>query len=186
MQENNRDFSTIKARILQYLDKKGITKYECYKNTGIANGVLSQKNGLSEENILKFIAYYEDISLNWLFAGKGEMIRSIPYTETVFSSFAGEKEVRYGKKRDNKLADLSLHEEMICCGDAEKEVLLQSIRKMTETAERNSISLSKMVETVDNNTKILEKLIDYLILKDPDSTTTPDFIGFEKRNAKGE
>ena len=51
MKENMRDFSVLKQRILQYLDFKGITKYECYKNTGITNGVLSQPNGMSEDNL---------------------------------------------------------------------------------------------------------------------------------------
>ena len=62
MKENMRDFSILKQRILQYLDFKGITKYECYKNTGITNGVLSQPNGMSEDNLLKFLSYYSDIS----------------------------------------------------------------------------------------------------------------------------
>lgn len=61
MKENMRDFSILKQRILQYLDFKGITKYECYKNTGITNGVLSQPNGMSEDNLLKFLSYYSDI-----------------------------------------------------------------------------------------------------------------------------
>ena len=51
MKENMRDFSILKQRILQYLDFKGITKYECYKNTGITNGVLSQPNGMSLDTL---------------------------------------------------------------------------------------------------------------------------------------
>lgn len=74
-QENMRDFSILKSRILQYLELKGITKYECYKNTGITNGVLSQSNGLSEDNILKFLSYYNDINLNWLFTGEGNILK---------------------------------------------------------------------------------------------------------------
>ena len=75
MKENTRDFSVLKQRILQYLDFKGITKYECYKNTGITNGVLSQPNGMSEDNLLKFLSYYSDISTDWLLAGCGSMLR---------------------------------------------------------------------------------------------------------------
>jgi phage repressor protein C with HTH and peptisase S24 domain len=76
MQENNRDFSVLKKRILQYLDIKGISKYECYQNTGITNGVFSQLNGMSEDNMLKFLSYYSDISPEWLLAGTGEMLKS--------------------------------------------------------------------------------------------------------------
>ena len=75
MKENMRDFSVLKQRILQYLDFKGITKYECYKNTGITNGVLSQPNGMSDDNLLNFLSYYSDISPDWLLAGCGSMLR---------------------------------------------------------------------------------------------------------------
>ena len=68
------EISILKERILQYLDNKGITKYEFYKNTGISNGILSQKNGLSEENQLRFLSYYTDINPTWLLTGKGEML----------------------------------------------------------------------------------------------------------------
>ncbi len=74
MQENNREFSFLKQKILIYIDYKQISKYEVYTKTGITNGVLSQTNGISEENILKFLNYYTDISLDWLFLDKGNML----------------------------------------------------------------------------------------------------------------
>lgn len=70
-----RDFSVIKKRILQYLEFKGITKYKFYQDTGITNGILSQSNGLSEDNILKFLSGYPDISPDWLLTGRGSMER---------------------------------------------------------------------------------------------------------------
>ena len=69
-----RDFSLIKKNILQYIDKKRVSKYEFYQKTGISNGILSQTNGMSEENILKFLNYYKDINVEWLLTGKGEML----------------------------------------------------------------------------------------------------------------
>ena len=71
-----RDFSIIKQKILQYLDCKGISKYKFYQETGITNGILSQSNGLSEENTFKFLSTYRDISLNWLFYGEGSMLNT--------------------------------------------------------------------------------------------------------------
>ena len=76
MQENNKDISIIKERILQYLGFKGITMYKCYAETGISRGVLSQTNGVSEENLLKFINTYQDVSIVWLMTGNGNMIDS--------------------------------------------------------------------------------------------------------------
>ena len=76
MQEKQREYSIFKERILQYLDLKGISKYECYNKTGISRSVLSQSNGMTEENLLKFLAQFDDISPDWLLYGKGEMLRN--------------------------------------------------------------------------------------------------------------
>ncbi|HNY05887.1 MAG TPA: hypothetical protein PK500_01025 [Candidatus Egerieousia sp.] len=69
-----REFSTLKQRILEYLELKGITRYEFYSATGISNGILSQKNGLSEENLLKFLKIYHDVNFHWFLTGTGEII----------------------------------------------------------------------------------------------------------------
>lgn len=72
MQEN----SPIKKRILQVIDLKSITKYEFYKKSGITRGILDQNNGISEENIAKFLEYMPDISTHWLLTGQGSMEQS--------------------------------------------------------------------------------------------------------------
>lgn len=70
-----REISIVKQNILQFLDFKGISKYEFYQKTGVSNGILSQTNGISEDNILKFLSYYSEINTSWLFTGKGEMLK---------------------------------------------------------------------------------------------------------------
>lgn len=45
-----REFSIVKQNILYFIEKQNISKYELYQKTGISNGVLSQKGGMSEEN----------------------------------------------------------------------------------------------------------------------------------------
>lgn len=72
MQEN----SIIKKNILQFIEYKGITAYKFYKETGISRGILSQNNGLSEENTLRFLAYYPEVNPEWLLTGNGEMIKT--------------------------------------------------------------------------------------------------------------
>ncbi|MBO7439924.1 MAG: hypothetical protein J6U21_09640 [Bacteroidales bacterium] len=71
-----RDFSIIKQKILQYLEYKGISKYKFYQETGITNGILSQSNGISEDNLLRFLSYYKDISAEWLMRGEGSMLKA--------------------------------------------------------------------------------------------------------------
>lgn len=101
MQRKNREISVLKDRILQYLDNKGISKYECYQNTGITNGVFSQKSGISEDNILRFLSYYTDISAEWFLKGEGEMIKS-DYQQESISSVVAESKVEYEKTDKDK------------------------------------------------------------------------------------
>lgn len=95
MKEINREISILKQRILEYLDAKGVTRNECYKNTGISNSVLSQPNGMSEDNILKFLSCYRDISLDWLFYGIGEKFKSPPKTSEQINNTLSPKESFY-------------------------------------------------------------------------------------------
>ena len=57
-----REFSVIKQNILQFIERQDISKYELYKKTGISNGTLSQKGGMSEESIIKFLSVYREVS----------------------------------------------------------------------------------------------------------------------------
>ena len=70
-----RNIASIKERILEYLEYKGVTKYRFYLDSGIARGVLDKPTGLTEENIIRFIYYAKDVALNWLILGKGSMIK---------------------------------------------------------------------------------------------------------------
>jgi hypothetical protein len=76
MQENRKEISLIKRNILKYAEYKSISKYEIYQKTGISRSVLSQNNGMTEDNLLKFLAYYSDVSFEWLLTGQGEMLKS--------------------------------------------------------------------------------------------------------------
>lgn len=75
MQENSQKKSIVKQNILQMIDLLGITRYDFYKKTHITRGVLDQNNGMSEENIAKFLAYFPKTDANWLLTGEGSMYR---------------------------------------------------------------------------------------------------------------
>ena len=74
MQENKQEKSPIKQKILLYLNKKGVTAYDFYKKSGVTRGVLGQNNGISEENLARFLAYAYDINITWLMTGEGDML----------------------------------------------------------------------------------------------------------------
>ena len=71
-----REFSLVKRNILYFIEKHNISKYELYQKTGISNGVLSQTGGMSEENTIKFLSFYKEVSADWLLTGKGEMLKT--------------------------------------------------------------------------------------------------------------
>ena len=66
MQENKQEKSLIKQNILLYLSKKDVTPYEFYKKSGVTRGILQQNNGISEDNIARFLAYAPDVNVEWL------------------------------------------------------------------------------------------------------------------------
>jgi hypothetical protein len=76
MQEKTQKKSLIKQNILKYLDFIGVSQYEFYQKTGTTRGILGQNNGISEENISRFLAYFSDVDANWLISGQGEMLRN--------------------------------------------------------------------------------------------------------------
>lgn len=75
MQEKQQEKSPIKQNILLYLTEKGVTPYEFYRASGVTRGVLQQNNGISEDNIARFLTYAPDVNIEWLITGKGEMLK---------------------------------------------------------------------------------------------------------------
>lgn len=75
MQEKQQKKSPIKQNILLYLTEKGVTPYEFYRASGVTRGVLQQNNGISEDNIARFLTYAPDVNIEWLITGKGEMLK---------------------------------------------------------------------------------------------------------------
>lgn len=102
MQENRQEKSLIKQNISLYLTKKGISDYEYYKKSGTTRGILGQNNGISEENITRFLAYAPDVNHEWLLTGRGEMLK----TKGTESIPATEEQPLPISKDTNKIADL--------------------------------------------------------------------------------
>ncbi len=74
MSEKN---SKTKRRLLEYLESKGISKVEFMRETGIKRGFLDTDkldSTVTDYYINLIIKVYNDLSLEWLITGKGEMI----------------------------------------------------------------------------------------------------------------
>ena len=90
MQEKQQEKSPIKQNILLYLAEKGVSAYEFYKESGVTRGILQQNNGISEDNIARFLAYAKDVNVEWLITGRGEMFSTLQ-----------EKQQEKSEERDN-------------------------------------------------------------------------------------
>lgn len=71
--------STIKERILTFLDFEGIKKSEFYQVTGLSDSNFKGKNRLSQpggDMIVKILTSYPKLSANWLVMGEGSMLKN--------------------------------------------------------------------------------------------------------------
>lgn len=119
MQENKRENSIFKERILEYLEKKGISKYECYKNTGMSRSVLSQPSGMTEDNLLRFLAYYKDINSTWLLTGEGDMLKAEIDTNTKAEKLkiVAENMTKYESKKKSEIISIPIVEIYAAAGN---------------------------------------------------------------------
>lgn len=67
---------TLKERILIFLKQENICKNQFYKKTGIANGTLDKKSGITGDSIAKINNAYPNLNLEWLISGKGSILKS--------------------------------------------------------------------------------------------------------------
>ena len=68
-------FNSAKERFVYFLENHGSNRNKFYVQSGVSNGALDKKTGLTEATILKIFEIYPEISLDWLLLGKGEMLR---------------------------------------------------------------------------------------------------------------
>lgn len=69
------NFTVIKERLIHILEIKNISRNKFYQDTGVAYGILSQKNELKCDTLVKFITYFPDVNIEWILLGKGEILR---------------------------------------------------------------------------------------------------------------
>lgn len=72
------NISTIKDRILTFLNSEGIKKADFYSTTGISDSNFKGKNLSSQlggDAIVKVLTSYPKLSADWLLTGKGSMLK---------------------------------------------------------------------------------------------------------------
>ncbi|GAB6121621.1 S24 family peptidase [Dysgonomonas termitidis] len=65
-----------RERILKYIESKNISKYRFYKDVGLSNGYLDKEGNVGSDVCEKISYQYNDLSIEWLITGRGEMLKS--------------------------------------------------------------------------------------------------------------
>ena len=171
MKEIEREISVLKRRILEYADSKGIKKYEIYQNTGISNGVLSQKGGLSEDNVMRFLSHYSDLSPEWLLTGKGAMLRgqsapevAPPPSEPAFPGF-----IEKIQELSVKVGRLEAENEHLRAAIEAKQKEIEAKQREIEAQRREIEARQKEIEDKERQIKLMR--IDHLKKEEPDIHT---------------
>ena len=126
------DKSSIKNRILAYLDHRGVSVTDFYRDSKISRSVLNHGTGLSEDNLTKFLEYdlntnfSQRVRLDWLIRGEGEMMET--YIHNQDKAFQ-EPEAEYGEK--NK-----------------KEAMDEHINRLSRMSSQYSISLNEIANAI--------------------------------------
>lgn len=69
---------TSKERLVKYLDNKGISSAKFYEDTGLKRGLIDKDKlhqQLTSDRIAIIVACYEDVSIDWLITGQGDMLK---------------------------------------------------------------------------------------------------------------
>lgn len=80
---NNKNMeNVIVQRVIEFLNKKKISKKDLAEILGVPNSTLTSKlngaRGLDIDTLLAIVTHFEDLSAEWLLRGKGEMLH-LPY-----------------------------------------------------------------------------------------------------------
>ena len=158
MQEKQHESSTIKRNILRYLESKGISQYQCYKDTGITRGVLGQSTGISEDNLIKFLDHYKDVSIEWLITGDGDMLLDESATRTT-QHVNGNNNTFAGRDLNTSVANLP---ELIAMTDQHQSTisdLVSTISKQQTTISNQQTTISELVNTVSRQQQDISSLL---------------------------
>lgn len=72
----------IRERLLVFLEFKALNKNRFYKLTGLSNGYLDKKGGVSGDATKKILEVFPELNHQWLINGEGPMLRVNEISET--------------------------------------------------------------------------------------------------------
>lgn len=147
--------STLKDKILQFIEYQGIKKQEFFEITGIASSNFKGANINSElggEKLVKILTTYPELSADWLLRNEGEMLRS--------SDFDAQTE-----KINNQIALLDKQKNLT--GEGKESLSIENkfqvILLGQQLQERDFKILQKKYNDMDNEMKELKNMLSQIL-----------------------
>lgn len=171
MQENKQEKSPIKQRILLYLGEKGVSMYDCYAKTGITRGILGQNNGISEDNLSRFLAYYTDVNIEWLVSGRGSMLRDSKTSEEAPMDYGTEKVQSSRHSKNPEESKLGVTPIATPISPAEESIIYKMYKDEKEEKERLVKEKESKIDHLQSELRSMAEELAALKAKYPESTT---------------
>jgi len=146
-------------RIEQFIEYLGISVRAFEQKIGASNGLIrkaiTNKSDIQSKWITSIVDSFPQINSDWLLAGKGEMLKeniNNPVDKDNQTILSESKEPNINKS-DIDVSDLE---------SASKEDLMVMIKQLLKINNRDSQTIERMVETADRNSITLSRLVDVL------------------------
>lgn len=104
---------TVKDRILTFIESTGVKKGEFFNKFGLAPSNFrgqSKQTGLNSDTIVRILTEYPQLSVEWLMAGRGEMLKTNRPSERISKSEAANS---HSKVTDNPQTLQATGEEIV-------------------------------------------------------------------------
>lgn len=89
--------STLKNRLLIFIDKEGLNPNQFYVKTGLANGFLDKVgNKMNRSTVEKIEKAFPHLNIDYLVYGKGEMIKPLSQVSSSILVGNGNKNIQLG------------------------------------------------------------------------------------------
>ncbi len=129
---------SVKDRIQEYIDYKGISIYRLEASAGLSKGYWAKTKSISADVVMRISGIYTDISAEWLLRGIGEMLKSQSgmgeSASNVIQGNHNSNNVQHIAEGDRREVDhlkeiIRMKDALLKCKESENELLREIIKK---------------------------------------------------------
>ena len=106
MQVNEIPKSSIKDRLLKFIELNSTSLHQFEKKVGLSNGYMAKVASIGSPVIEKIAEVYPDLNIDWLFTGKGHMLRSQQKLEATDTPTTAQEMIASLREQINQLEAL--------------------------------------------------------------------------------